>query len=54
MFIHFERERERERASERGRGGAETGRETGEPSRLSTVSEEPDVELNPTNCEIMT
>ena len=44
MFI-FEREREK----------AETEGETERiPSRLRAVSTEPDVGLEPTNCEIMT
>ena len=50
MFIHFERERERERES---RGGAERERQR-IPSRLCTISAEPDVGLEVTNHEIMT
>ena len=42
MFIYFERERGRERGRER------------IPSRLHTVSTEPDTGLHPTNHEIMT
>ena len=42
--------RERDSVSE---GGAERGRKR-IPSRLYTVSAEPDVELEPTNHEIMT
>ena len=45
-----ERERERERAS-RERAEREGDRI---PSRLHTVSREPDVGLEPTNCDIMT
>ena len=50
IYLFWEREREREREN---RGGA--GRE-GEriPSRLHTVSTEPNVGLELTNCEIMT
>ena len=52
MFI-FEREREkgeglRERQRERERGRERI------PSRLCTVILEPDVRLDPMNCEIMT
>ena len=48
--------RERENTS---RGGAERGKERERereriPSKLHTVSSEPDVELELTNCEIMT
>ena len=46
------RERERERESKR-EGGAERGRER-IPSRLHAVRTEPDMRLDPTNCEIMT
>ena len=52
LFIYFERERGRDRerewrrARKRGRGGI--------PSRLCTVSKEPDVVLEHANCEIMT
>ena len=42
----------RERESARG-GGAERGRAR-IPSRFYTVGTEPDVGLEPTNCEIMT
>ena len=47
-----ERERERERAS-MSRGGTDRGRER-IPSRLCTVSTEPDVGLKHMNCEIVT
>ena len=46
MFIYFEREREWVRGRERGRERI--------PSRLHTVSTEPDAGLEPTNREIMT
>ena len=46
-FIYFERERECEQGWGRVTGGE------GIPSRLHAVSTEPDVELDPTNCEIM-
>ena len=44
MFIYFEREREREREREGERI----------PSRVHTVSTEPDVEFDLMNCGIMT
>ena len=53
LFIYFEGERES--VCEQGRGGTE--RERGReriPSRLHTISAEPDVGLDLTNCEIMT
>ena len=50
MFICFEREREQEHKQRRGR---ERGRER-IPSRLCTVSTDPDVGLNLTNHELMT
>ena len=54
MFI-FETERERERQSTSGRGaGREGDTESEASSRLWVVSTEPDMELQPTNCEIMT
>ena len=49
-FIYFERERERERVQGRGR---EKGRAR-IPSRLHTVSAEPNIGLELTNREIMT
>ena len=51
MFIHFEKDRETERENEQGRV-----RERGEriPSRLHTVSTEPNAGLDLKNCEIMT
>ena len=53
LFIYFERDRERDREdSEQGRD-----RERGTqrvPSRLCTVSVEPDMGLEPTNLEIIT
>ena len=53
MFILRERERERERARASEPGGAD--REGGRiPSRLCAVSTEPYMELEPTDCEIMT
>ena len=50
-----ERERERERQSA-SRGGAEREGDTESKagSRLQAVSTEPDAELRPMNCEIMT
>ena len=45
IFIYFERERE---------GGAEMNGRERIPSRLRTVSTEPDEGLNLTNCEIVT
>ena len=51
MFI-FEKERERWE-----KGGAERERERGReriPSKIHTVSAEPNLGLKPTNCEIMT
>ena len=47
-FIYFERQRE-----STSRAGAERRRER-IPSRLRTISAEPDVQLEFTNCEIMT
>ena len=44
MFIYFEREHEQGRGREQERI----------PSRLHTISAEPDVGLEPTNCKIMT
>ena len=52
LFIYWERERERERESA-SRRGAERRRDR-IPSRLHTVSTEPNVGLELTNCEIMT
>ena len=49
-FIYFERERECACAQ----GGAERERRERIPSRLRTVSMEPDVGLDLTNHEIMT
>ena len=54
VFCLFERERERERERAHKQGGAE--REKGReriPSRLCTISEEPDAGLELMNCEIM-
>ena len=51
MFIYFERERKTEQ-THKGRG-RERGRER-IPSRLPTVSAEPDVGLKLMNCEIVT
>ena len=54
MFTYLretERDRERENMS---RGGAERRRETENPSSLWAVSAKPDVDLEPTNHEIMT
>ena len=50
-FIYFERERERER--ERAGSDRKRGREK-IPSRLHTVSLEPDMGPKSMNCEIMT
>ena len=47
-----ERQKERNRECKQGRG-KERGRER-IPSRICTVSTEPDVGLKPMNCEIMT
>ena len=47
MFIYFERDSKRSR-------GRERERRERIPSRLCTVSTEPDAGLNLTNCEIMT
>ena len=54
-FISFERERERERDRKKawGGGGAERRRDR-IPSRLHTISPEPDVGLELTHCEITT
>ena len=52
MFIYVERESERGRKKV-SRGGAERGRER-IPSRLHAVSAEPDLGLEPMNCESMT
>ena len=52
MFILRQGERDEAPASG-GWRGAEKERER-VPSRLHTVSAEPDVGLDPTNCEIMT
>ena len=52
MLVYIFRERERKREREGGRG-TEREKERS-PSKLHTVSAEPDVGLNPTNCEIMT
>ena len=49
IFIYFERERER---TSGGRGRER--RRDGIPSRLLTVSAEPNTGLDLTNCEIMT
>ena len=50
-----ERERERETECEWGRGREREGdRESEAGSRLWAVRAEPDVGLEPTNCEIMT
>ena len=49
MFIYFYFERERERMREEQRE-----REERIPSRLCTISAEPDEGLDPMNCEIMT
>ena len=46
LFILRERKRERVRVGE--------GQRERIPSRLHSVSVEPDVRLKPTNCEIMT
>ena len=51
-FILTERQKERNRECKQGRG-KERGRER-IPSRICTVSTEPDVGLKLTNCEIMT
>ena len=51
LFIYSERKKE-EREHE-GAGGKERGRDR-IPSRLCAVSSEPDMGLEPTNCEIMT
>ena len=48
LFTYFEREKE----CEQGEGHREREREI--PSRLHTVSAEPDMGLKPTPCEIMT
>ena len=50
MFIYLFQERERERGNMH-RKGRERERI---PTRVHAVSAEPDVGLNPTNCEIMT
>ena len=52
LFILKENESESERECEQGKG-RERGRER-IPSRLHTVSVEPNMGLEPTNCEIMT
>ena len=54
LFIHFEgeRERERERASTNSGRAEREGERT--PSRLCTVSTEPDAGLELTNHEIIT
>ena len=49
-FIYFERESARERAQEEQRGRERENI----PSRFHDLSTEPDAELKPTNCEIMT
>ena len=53
--MFFERERERERQSASG-GGTEREEDTEceAGSRLRAVSTEPEVGLEPTNCEIVT
>ena len=52
MSINFETERKRESAS--GGGAVREGERERIPSRLCTVSTEPDVGLEPMNCVIMT
>ena len=54
IYSFIERERERERESEReSRGVAEREGER-IPGRVCTISMEPDIRLEPTDCEIMT
>ena len=50
LFIYFEKERERQQAHTREAGGERERI----PSRLLAVSVEPDMGLDPMNCEIMT
>ena len=55
MFILTERERMHARTQAcTNRGGAEREERERIPSRLLAVSAEPDAELDPVNCEIMT
>ena len=51
MFIYFERELESMCTS--AGGGAESEERERIPSRLRAVSTEPDLGLDPMNCEIM-
>ena len=50
LFIYFEREKERASMSR----GRETEKRERIPSRFHTVSAEPDMGLNTTNCAIIT
>ena len=52
MFIYFEREKEDTQVS--GGGTEKEGERARSPSRPRAVSREPDVGLDPTNCELMT
>ena len=54
MFIYFERERESEHKWGRGRERERERDRQKIPSRLGSVCPEPNVELELTNCELMT
>ena len=53
LFIYFERATESEWGRGKGGGGGKRGRER-IPSRLHSVSTEPDMGLELTNCEFLT